>query len=197
MSTLMRVRAVSSGWTGGPGLNTFYFLGSEPPVTAEATEAVARVRAFYESLKTRMATIWTVQPDNSVDTLNDVTGALTGGLAGTAVAATTGTGLSTINDLASMAVIRINTGVIVNGRRLQGRHFIGPFDTGQTTSGGLAPATVTAFNTAANLLTTTIVTPILACVWHRPVGGAGGSHATVSTFATQTKLGVLRSRRDA
>lgn len=196
MSTLMRVRAVSQGWVGGPGLNTFYFLGSEPPVTAEATEAVARVRAFFESLKTKMPTLWTVQPQNAVDTIDDTTGALTGGLSGTAVGLTTGTGLSTVNDLASMAVVRINTGAIVNGRRLRGRHFIGPFDTGQTAAGGLAAATVTAFNTAAALLTTTITTPIINCVWHRPVGGAGGSHATVTTFETQTKLGVLRSRRD-
>lgn len=196
MSTLIRVRAVSQGWVGGPGLNTFYFLGSEPPVTAEATEAVARVRAFYESLKGRMSSIWSVQPQNACDTIDDTTGALVGGLSGTAVGLTTGTGLSTINDLASMAIIRINTGTIVNGRRLRGRHNIGPFDTSQTSAGGLAAATVTAFNTAAALLTTTITTPILNVVWHRPVGGSGGSHATVTTFETQTKLGVLRSRRD-
>ena len=196
MSTLIRVRAVSQGWVGGPGLSTFYFLGSEPPVTAEATEAVARVRAFFESLKGRMPTLWTVQPQNACDTISDLTGDLVGGLSGTAVGLTTGTGLSTVNDLASMAVVRVNTGTIVGKRRLRGRIFVGPFDTGQTSSGGLASAAVTAFNTAAALLTTTIVTPILAVVWHRPNAQGPGSHATVTTYETQTKLGVLRSRRD-
>ena len=45
MALLHRVRAVWSGWQGGPGLSTFYFHCSTPPLLADAQDVADRVRA--------------------------------------------------------------------------------------------------------------------------------------------------------
>lgn len=195
--TIMRIRTVLTGTVGLPGLNTFYANGaSSTPITADATDMVARVRAFWNAIVATLPTAMTAVVSPQVDLIDPATGALTGGLVGATPLTVTGTG-GTALPLASMALLVASTGTIVNGRRLQGRSFIGPLAATVNNLGSLGPAQGAVISSAAtNMLTGT--TSSVPVVWHRPKlpGPAGGSVAPVTGFVTRTPFAVLRSRRD-
>lgn len=197
MTSLMRVRAVGQGWTGGPGLMTFFFSGSASPTNAEAVEAAARVRAVLASAVGEIPTGVTWQVQGQVDVIEDSTGVLVGGQTVTAPAVVTGSGAGGLAPIASAALTRFATNSVVNGRRLQGRTFLSPLRAGAVSAQGtLLTASKTTLTTAYGLLVVQITTPITHRVWHRPGPlGVGSSAASVQNFV-QDKLAVLRSRRD-
>jgi len=193
----MRVRTTLTGWSGGPGLCTNYFRGAGAvPTATEMAEGANRVRAFWNSAKGLYFTAWNAQVSGAIDLLDETTGRLTGGAGVTTPAVVVGSGLSTINDVASMPILQLNTAAVVQNRRVRGRMNLGPTDTGQTTAGGLSSGAITAFTAAANFFFVLVNVPITPVVWHRPVSHLGGSYADVTGFSLPTKLGVLRSRRD-
>jgi len=203
MANLYRVRAVGSGWNGGPGLATFYFLASPTATTPEALEGAARVRAYLLGMQTLMPL--NIQWDvlENVDLLDVATGDLTGGFTVATQAAVIGSGANPTYPIASAFLGRLGTGAIVAGRRLTGRTFFSPtigasYDgAGQFTAGAQ-----TSFTNALAKLTTQIVTPLSAVVWSRPFAGSptvparAGTNAVVTGVSTTPKPAVLRSRRD-
>lgn len=197
MTSLIRVRAVGTGWAGGPGLMTFYFSGSTTPTGSEALEASARVRSALNGCITVIPAGVTWQVSGACDVLDDATGALVGSLSNTDPAVVTGTGTTGLQPPASAALIRFTTSAVINGRRLQGRRFFSPLPgSSLATTGLLTSAAQSSLTAGFGLLVVQITTPITHRVWHRPGPLGPGSSSASTGNSTPTKLAVLRSRRD-
>lgn len=198
MADLIRTRATIIGQTGLPGLFTAYYAPSGAVGTAQATEALARVRAFFDSFKAHLPGTVQVTSPSEVDVINDANGDLVARVPGTPPATVSGTGAGTAGAAPLMFVLQHLTGVVVGKRVVRGRSFIGPTIASDNSVGNPTATSISALMTAAALLGTTIVTPLGQVVWHRPSGvpKAGGSSVLVTGHGVWTQWGVLRSRRD-
>lgn len=198
MAVMLRVRATLVYGTGGPGLFTSWWNpGTTGGVTADATDAVARVRAFFASAQAQYPTSTTITVQTDVALIESSTGVLVGSLSGAAVGTVVGTGGGTLGALANMALIRHRTNVVTNGRLIRGRWYMGPLAPGAVSStGGLATGTITAFDTAAATLLAAGPTTTNLTIWHRPGAGVGLTSPVISS-STWNQVAVMRSRRDA
>ena len=199
MTGIMRVRTVLTGWTGAPALNTFYFKGvAASPNQAECNDVVARVRSFWAGVAPYLPTAVLANVDPTTDVLTAETGSLEGSLsAATPPTPVQGSGATEFYAPSVAALLRLNTSVIILGRRLKGRSYISPLTEGAIASGTIAVATITGIVGAATNLTA--VTPTLSAlqVWRRPVNGAGGTVAPVTSITIPSKVATLRSRNDS
>lgn len=197
MPSMLRVRVAGSGWTGGPGLNTFYFLYSGTPDATDVQDVYDRVRGFFDGIKAIFENDTTFTPSAAVDELDPATGSLIGtftvGTPGTAI---TGTGTDGLAGTATMAVLSLGTNTFISGRRVQGRAFLGPLNKGAIVNGAFSTSAQTIVDGVAPDLNDTGGGDGVNCVWHRPVGGTGGSAAPITGYLTRAKVGILRSRRD-
>jgi hypothetical protein len=196
VADMIRVRTTISGLTGLPGLMTAYFVGSSTATSAEATEAVARVRAMMEAIKTRLNTAVTYTYPSSVDLLDPDTGTLTGSLGVSAPAPSTGGSAAQPVPLATQLLLQLHTSNIIHGRRVRGRINVAGPNVGDVSGGAPAAALLTAGATAAANLGTTISTPIANVVWHRPNPAGAGAAVAVVSYSASNKFAVIRSRRD-
>lgn len=197
MASIMRVRWLITGLTGLPGVHTTYWTGaSSTPVQADATDVSGRVRAFWDGFKTVLAAGVTVSTAASVEVLDVATGTLVGQLGPGSQTSVVSTGANEL-PAATMMLLKLSTATVLNGRRLQGRSFIGPLGTGANTNGKVTPASNTTLLTASNALFTGATSSALV-VWHRPdrVTHLGGVVAPVTVAGTAIDFAVLRSRRD-
>lgn len=195
--SIMRVRFNITGLAGLPGLHTTYWTGaSSTPIAADALDVVARVRAFWDSFKVNLAAGVTVSCNQPVDLVDETTGILVGQLGAGSPALVLSTGSGSLPS-ATMMLLRYNTGLIVAGRRLQGRSFIGPLATATNSGGDVVPTVNTALLTAAALMNTGATASLLV-VWHRPTDAnpSGGLTSGVTSYAANPEFSVLRSRRD-
>lgn len=195
--TISRVRATISGVSGLPGLYTAYFSGSAGVTTvAEANDVCARVRALWNQVKGDLAASVTVLVSPLVDSLDTITGALTGRTTASSVpTVVTSSGTGELPPF-TMGGLRLLTAGVVNGRLLQGRSFIGPLATASSSSGVPSAGFVTDMN-AAGLLLVSGATALINVVWHRPSPShTGGLSSLVTSYSADSKLWVLRSRRD-
>lgn len=197
MTGMIRVQTTVSGYVGGPGLNTAYFRpGTSGGVTADATDCVARVRTFFDAIKGFYSVGTTIQVDTSVDQIEDTTGALTGSLTSAASAVVSGTGAGDRLPPSTALLLRLNTGIVVNGRFLKGRWYLSPFVTSQNDVAGVPePVTMSNCVTAANAMLTG-TTASFPVVWHRPGGAGAGTSMAVNGYSVWGSWAVLRSRRD-
>lgn len=181
-----------------PSLVTHYWDAAGGTSTALATEAVARVRAFWNSLAASVISGSTWTPNLVVDEIEDTTGVLSNQYAAAAPAAVTFTGSGESLPLFTQGLIRYSTASFIRGRRLQGRMFVPGFR--EIDSSGNPPAPVaglvTAMNTAAALLGTTIVTPMSQRVWSRPGPSGAGISSPVIARTAQSSWAILKSRRN-
>lgn len=201
MTDMARTRVAIAWPNGGPGVTTFYWTCGIPagPITPtmvadfhfEIRNAIAANAALWPTDVT-----FTLQP--AVDILDPATGNITGVVtAGTVVPATIGTGASTGQTRGAQACINLLTDDFRRGKRLRGRHFIGPLSSAAVAAGGvIAPATLTALAGQYTAITSG-VGPRLA-VWHRPELGVpnSGFYADVVSVAVKERPGLLKSRRD-
>jgi hypothetical protein len=199
MTLMYRVRVATSGWTGGPGLSTFYFQGSTDPTAADdsgAQACVDRVQVGIAGVLGLFPTVHTWAIEAVVDVLTASTGALTA-----SYAVDPGTDQNGVNALgygptAAMICSSLITSSIVAGKRLRGRTFWGPPCTGGDGNGTPSATAVAACQAATEALMTHGAGEPDLVVWHRPVSGAGGSTGVVESVFTRDKFAVLRSRRD-
>lgn len=207
----MRVRAVSSGWSGGPGLNTFYFIaasGGGALVSGSAQLAHDRVRnAFYDA-RAAWPTSWTLAMQDNVDCLDPVNGDLVDSVATTPIAGVTGTAAGGFGPIAAAILLRLQTSIFSDGRRIQGRAFLGPVVNSTDTNGTPAPALITAGTAFATALADAGLWTSYprVVVWRRPrladalrtpaVTARDGMYAEVTSSSVPDKYAVLRSRRD-
>lgn len=198
MTIIMRIRTVLSGWQGAPGLGTHYFLpGTAGGVTADAVDCCGRVRAFWLAAQGIFPTTMGFQVSGSVDLLEAVDGTLTGGLSGGSPAGTAGSNANTFAPFATMVLLRAQTGVVIGGRRVLGRFFLGPVATNQNVN-GVPTAAAGSSATAAGAALNSGATASVPVVWHRPHGSppAGGLHVPISGYQASPEFAILRSRRD-
>jgi hypothetical protein len=201
VTAIMRIRTELSGWQGAPGLSTLYFL----PATVggsntDAADCAARVRAAWNAARGLFTTQFNALVQPQVDVIDDATGLLVGSLSGGSPVGVTGNNGTAFESIATMALLQMGTAVILRGRKLRGRLFLGPVATPNVTSDGqllLATGSTVAAAFAATLSGSTASVPV---IWDRP-GKAphpvhAGTSATVTTWACPARLSVLRSRRD-
>lgn len=194
---MLRVRVRGDGWAGGPSLNTFYFV-TAPEDAATAAGLLARVRAALFAAKGIYPTTVThdVLPD--VDVITPSTGAITNTISvSPAPAQVPGGAAAPFLPLACAIVLNLGTADFIAGRRVRGRAFISPINSGGLDSNGTPTAEYlsTVEGLGVNLRDATDGFGSLA-VWHRPKLGAGGSTAIVTGSSVKDTYAVLRSRRD-
>ena len=194
---MMRARVTFSGWTGGPGLSTFYFL-SPLEDTAAATAILARVQAYLTSVRTLIPPAVTMNASGLVDCLDAETGQVTNTIAIADPAGIAGTANPT--DFAPLSVAAngsLLTSTFIAGRRVRGRTYISPLgSTSFNSTGFITTAKAGDVVTALGILKGTGSPAQELVVWHRPKSGAGGSMAPVTAVACPQKPATLKSRRD-
>lgn len=197
MATFLRSRATISTNAGtDTALLTYYWDSTGAAPTALATEAHARVRAFWEAVKGLVPSTSSLTITAEVDEIEETTGQIVGQIVGTLPAAVTFSSALEYLPLQTQALMSLNTGTFIAGRRLKGRQFLPGMTEGSNTSGGnVAAATLTTLGTGATALSTTVVTAMNQRVWHRPQGGTGGLSAIVTSRVINPRWAVLKSRR--
>lgn len=184
------------GFQGAPGFMNVGILQGDAASLDAAVETImtsldTNWTDAYTSIVDECSAVW----DGTWTVFDDVTGNIQGfgdgGTAWTNICNGTGTSLSR----ATMAKLQWKTEAIVNNRRLQGGPFWGPLSS-------------VAFAGNGSIATSTIADIILLwgkalvavtgglAVWHRPVNGAGGLAAPVTSIGVKPLPAVLRSRRD-
>lgn len=188
MASLNRISCAWGGWPGAPGVSQFYSFGGS------LDSDVAAIRAFWNSLAAILPTGLTIQVPGVGDVIDDNTGFITGAWNATAAPAiVTGTsGLSYAGNAGS--ICHWLTAGLANGHRVRGRTFLVPLTNAAfDATGSIATASLTTIRNAASTLISGMGGTFR--VWHRPVGGTGGSSHVVLTSTTPDLAISLRSRR--
>lgn len=197
---IVRVRTAWTGLVQGGGLSTHYFT-QVTGTTAEDLQAV--VQTFWSTCAPQITNECQFRVLGEMDVIDPATGDLVETMSATDGATTAGTSTEDNQPPATQTLLRLRTGAVVAGRRLQGRLFIpGPPRNGTGDTTVPTTASRTAYQTAAaDLITaTTGIGPWV--VWSRPVEAGGtvtpraGSTAAVINGSVWDKYAVLRSRRD-
>lgn len=197
MATIYRQRSVfTPGSGGGVALCTTYWDSTGAAPAAMATEILARVRAGWAALATTLASGSGVVINPIVDEIDEVTGNLVNQQAGTPPSGVAFSGAGSRMPPEVQICAQFFTSTFIGGRRLRGRLFIPGLTVGSgTTSGAPTGALVTAVTALGSAYGTTVVTALNQRVWHRPVAGAGGLSAVVTSRSSASTFSVLRSRR--
>lgn len=206
---MLRVRVAATGWSGGPGLNTFYFKhDGDVDNLAAAQLAHDRVHtAFVDSAGLYPINhIRTVSP--LVDVLDEVTGNITNTHTVTPSADVPGaTGDSSMSAPSTALLVRLLTTTFLSGRRLQGRAFLSPLYSQMTEGDGTPTTTAVGYGQAFGAALMDVgVDQVNLCVWRRPrpeedppdpdKPARDGTLGLVVAYSTPNKFAVLRSRRD-
>lgn len=192
---MMRVRVSLSGGTGGPGLMTFYWIGTVEG-SATAQEAVDHVRDFLVGGQANMSSSLTWSTQAEVALITPATGILTD-IVGTT--SRTGGGTSGLEPLPGQVqgLMSIVTNNIVEGRRIRG-HVNLPMPTEAFNGNQVPTATYLSTWATASLQLVTDTDPAYVC-WSRPQGPPtprAGVAGTVNAITIQPRWAALRSRRD-
>lgn len=198
MTVLTRWRVQWTGFTGAPGVSTWYHDNSMP------TDPVAPLAAFFTAIKSLFSSRVTWSFPTAGDDLDDATGTLTG--AATALPQASISGVDGGNYSAPSGVmVQWRTATIVHGHRLMGRTFLVPCAASATQSDGTMDDTKRGtLQAAANTLMAAYAGSLR--VWNRPIykrqpdGSrllvrSGSSAPIVGTYVPD-RISVLRSRRD-
>lgn len=200
---LQRVQVAWTGFIGGPGVSTHYFL--------DAGAAVDDLRSFYATVASMLPGDVHILVPAAGDSLDVETGAITGAWTGPSTAVVDGSDSGSYAST-SGPLVRWETGTIVGGRRLLGRTYLVPagrdaYDGGGQIAGGIRTTIADAGQTFIDADTANLL------VWQRPraaaaaytdrkgvvhpaiTGRVGSAAAVVSCFVPSAPA-VLRSRRD-
>lgn len=194
---MLRVRMTLTGWTGGPGLSTFYF-GTPLEDTAAATRCIGYVQACVGA---QWKHVWptgvTAQVLGDVDVLTAGSGAITETLSVTPPEPQVGSGSGEYAPIATALLARLTTAVFIAGRRLRGRIFFCPVADNMVQADGTPAATAIGFINAGGAgLLEDLDEGDSWVVWHRPKSGSGGQIAPIVSVVCPDKFAILRSRRD-
>lgn len=197
MTTLYRSRTTFTGFPGGPGVATMYFLDNATFVDSLFT--------FWGDLVGSMPTDVHVQVENVGDVINDVNGELIGSWSQDPVDELVGTSASSYAAPAGAAVSWICDAVL-DGHRVVGRTFIVPIaGPNYFTDGSLLDDFVDLVEGSATDLIAAQSESFV--VWHRPFPGRAatdtkpakpahdGDNALVTSANCADRVAILRSRR--
>jgi len=185
MTQLDRVRSIWTGFPGGPGVTTMYFL--------DTATAVESLHSFWSALAGRLPIDVDIQVENAGDTIEDTTGDLVGAWSAASVTSVAGTADDSYAAPAG-CVIDWLTETIANHRRLRGRTFLVPFSSLNLSGDGTIDTTALGIiRDAASVFQAEQSASLV--VWHRGSGSDGSNGLVTSSFVPD-KIAVLRSRRD-
>jgi hypothetical protein len=199
MTELNRVRVAFSGFPGGPGVATYYFL--------DTATAVASLSTYYGQLISFFPPNVSIQVENQGDKIEDTTGVITGAWGADPVPAMSGIGTGKYSAQVG-ALARWKTNTILDGHRLRGRTFLVPITAEYYTTGGvLDPGAKSGILGPGQTLVVDQSTSFV--VWHRPYAGRAavgklkakpahlGGHGLVTVADVAPTLCTLNSRRPA
>lgn len=198
MTQLFRQRTVLTGFPGGPGVATMYFL--------DVATAIESVSALWGTLSNNMPTDVIITPERTGDIIEDTTGALVGQWQGGVVTAHQGANGGAYAAPAG-AVLSWRTSTVLDGKRVRGRTFVVPLGAGAYEANG---SLVGGFITGAVAAGTQFILEqsASAVIWHRPYKGRAatatrparpahlGGHGLITECRVPDLAAVLRSRRD-
>jgi hypothetical protein len=206
MSFLGVVKTHWLGTTGGPGLTQIAFQKSPDGYinAGDAQAACNAMRTFWDTIKAYLPNELSLTVDPVVDTYG--VGGLHNDLEASASAATAptvvlGTGTGSYSMAAGLRM-NLNTGAILNGRRVNGSFFIVPTDSVAFSATGTTNASAkTAIEAAAaTWLASMTSSSLIPGVWSRfnelkhPTRVS--TISTVLTLKVNDKTAILRGRRD-
>lgn len=204
MGTIMRVRATSTGYTGGPGVSTFHFgVAVGDPNDAAAVLACQRVIDAFTAGAGLFPGGWSVSVSAQVDTIDEATGALVGTLNGTS-GGTAGNGSdSTVGPSpVGLEAVWLTAGV-AGTHRVKGRTYLVPVNGGANGGDGTPSAlAISRAMSFADAMNSPGANDCVFGVYSRPFAGKTGIPARPGSFHGCTghtvpdKFVVLRSRRD-
>lgn len=192
-----RFDVVLDGWAGGPGINTFWFKEGAAAGSETLQDIADGIRSVYVSLMAYLVPGGGATVSPEVTEHNEATGELTAVRIVTPGARVGFDGGPAKMSRADMGLVRLGTDNVVAGRRLQGRHFLGPLG-----ANGISDAGTTSVNFKSSVPTAYqgLVDgwgEMRLAVWHRPKPGLSDGVAHFVTGVTLAdKPGILRSRRD-
>ena len=134
--------------------------------------------------------------DTFVDTIDPATGSITGSDGVTPWTLAGGTGTQYLPQ-ANQICVTWKTAAVIAGRRVRGRTFLGPLAKTELEDNGTPlAAALTSAGALADAWVNNGLTSTFAVVWHRPVGGSGGTAEDITAHSIKDKFAILRSRRD-
>ena len=191
---IAQVTLLWQGFTGAPGYTTLNFLMDAFSPT-EGLEVATAANTFADAVSGFISDGTSITVDTEIKWFDVVTGTLIDiSAVDPAFAPNTGSS-GAIGPAPVGACISWGTDAVVDGRRQRGRSFLVPLAAAAYQNNGtLTDLAVTNLTAAGVDLMADSDNRL--CVWHRPVGGAGGAATTVLTARVTDKAAVLRSRRD-
>lgn len=173
-----------------PGGNTVMYFTEG---SADISFLRASLETMYESVADRLDSLTRYTIRTSGNVKDSATGLLTDAWADGEARTGLGTAVGEPVPNASQVLLQWRTEAIVSGRRLRGRTFIPGLTSLAVVSGHLGSTALADFTDAAEQFVEDCAGQFV--VWHRPVGGAGGSVAPVTTASVWNELAVQRGRR--
>lgn len=205
MVRFLRYRPTLQGFIGAPGINTWHAdVSTLVAITLDEAQLFADdVRAAYAALTSQLGYLVTVQFPGEVTEHDEVTGELQGVHAVDAPDQVSSIANSAAGSesRATQATVRLLTPTVANGRRLQGRHFIGPL------AGSCIGSDGQVINVHRNAIADAYAGlinptgPINLAVWGPPLHGIGGELirpgviGRVGSVSVNSTPGTLRSRK--
>ena len=192
-----------AGTSGGPGITQMAF-DTDPAggflTNADAQIIADAVRAWWLAQNGLFSNDLTLTVDPVIDFYTATDGALGASIvAATPPAAVTGSSADAYS-MASGYKVNILTDGIKNNRRVRGGIFVVPaVNNVYTTAGVISSSTISTVASANVALQTTLAaSDIDLGVWSRPKGDppAGGSFHATTGMTVNTKVAILRGRRD-
>lgn len=199
MTDMARSRLAITWPAGGPGVTTFYWTSGIPAGPIDAT----LVSEFHDEMISSLSALtlfWagdvTMQFEPDVDIIDPATGNITDIVTqDTTPSIAIGSGAGTGISRGEQIVANLITDNFDGGKRLRGRHFLGPISTGVLDVSGRLTGARQAQIEDEYVAITTGVGPRLA-VWHRPTIDGPGYYGDVVKVQVSDRPGLLRSRRD-
>lgn len=185
------VREIITRWSGAGGLSglTVNYFDEAGDQAAQR----AALAAFYTACKPYLHkdTTWII--DQGGNEYNEETGALVSVWSEPTNLTGVGNPSSTIPLAnATCILVRWATGTVVGRRLLRGRTYIPGVAGVVSINGEVDPVASAAIGAAAQTLAQSEVGMV---IWHRPVGGAGGSTVITQAASVWKEFGVQRRRR--
>lgn len=149
------------------------------------------IKDFVVAIATRLATSTSATVATNGREFDPATGTLTGDWSTTVAQTAAGSVAGSPVSNAAQGLVRLNTGVVVNGRFLRGKLFIPGMASNTISNGEVSAVAVTGIASAAQ--TMAIAAGLL--VWHRPNTGGPGSASAVINTSVWNEFAVLRRRR--
>lgn len=191
MAGLVRLTSVWEGFPGAPGYTNFYARHNGVSAQEVADQFASDIHDFWTSLDGYFPADVTITVSPTWQSLDEANGQIQS--EGTLESPPGGvTGRSVANYAGNAGVaIDWHTQTFIAGHRLRGRTFLVPFTDCFASDGTLDALGRQAIANAALALWDN---SSIMVVWHRPVGGAGGSSAQITSATVTDRTAILRSR---